>query len=218
MLILNDIKIKLDLAQLASYMYLTPEMPEYAEFAELLESIRPYAKPVALLDEASILEKTPDKIISSLGEFNCSLLAQLVENSEKIFPFIVSCGTVMDAFGIDISDPLQLYWIDFLKEFAMEQAFKKIKSEVQQICPNEKITSLIPSDDLVWNLEGLKDIFNVFPLGSRNELGLGLTEYLHMQPIKTRAGVFFASHKEVDICELCNIKKCNSCPIKEKSK
>ena len=121
----------------------------------------------------------------------------------------------MDGFGTDTSDPLQLYWIDFLKEFAMEQAFKKIKSEVQQMCPDEKVTSLIPSDDLVWKLEGLKEIFNIFSLESRNELGLGLSEYFHMQPIKTRAGVFFSSHKEVDICELCNIKKCKSCPIEK---
>lgn len=215
MLIFNDIKVEFDFAQLASCLCLTSDMPEYLEFELLLEAIKPHVAPAALLSEAAVIDKTPDKIISSLGEFNCSLLAELVGKSEKLFPFIVTCGKSIGEFGTDISDPLQLYWIDFLKEYAMEQAFGEIKSEVARQCPDNKISSLIPTDDTVWKIEGLREIFNVFPSESVEQIAVELTEYLHMIPTKTRAGVFFPSHKEVDICSLCSIKKCKTCPLKE---
>jgi hypothetical protein len=217
MRIFNDIKVEFDSVQLASCMCLTSDMPEYLEFELLLEAITPHTMPVALLDEAAIINKTSDKIISSLGEFNCSLLSELTGKSDKLFPFIVTCGKSMESFGTDISDPLQLYWVDFLKEYAMEQAFNKIKSEVVKKCPNDKITSLIPSDDMVWKIEGLNEIFNAFSAESVEQAGVELTKYLHMIPVKTRAGVFFPSHREVNICSLCSVKKCKTCPLEEKN-
>ncbi len=218
MLIFNDIKVEFDLAQLASCLCLTSDIPEYSEFAELLEAIKPHALPAALLAEAVVVDRTPDRIVSSLGEFNCTLLARLAGESEKIFPFIATCGKSMDKFGADISDPLQRYWVDFLKEYTMEQAFKKIKSEVAQRCPNEKITSLIPTDTSVWKIEGLKEVFNAFPTEAIKQVGVELTEHFFMIPGKTRAGVFFSSNKEVDICSLCNVKKCKTCPLEGKNK
>jgi len=216
MRIFNDIKVEFDFAQLASCLCVTSDMPEYLEFELLLEAIKPHATPAVLLSEAAVIDKTPDKIISSLGEFNCSLLAELAGKSERLFPFIVSCGKSMDEFGTDIFDPLQRYWIDFLKEYAMEQAFKKIKFEVAEKCPDKKITSLIPTDDTVWKIEGLKEIFNAFPARAVKQTGVELTKYLHMIPTKTRAGVFFPSHKEVDLCSLCSMKKCKTCPLEER--
>ncbi|MCK4983302.1 MAG: hypothetical protein KAS17_10290 [Victivallaceae bacterium] len=218
MRIFDNIKIEFDFFQLASCLCLTSDMPEYLEFELLLEAIKPHAAPAALLSEAAVIDKTPDKIISSLGEFNCPLLVQLADKSGNIFPFIVTCGKAMENFGADISDPLQLYWVDFLKEYALEQAFKKIKSEVAQKCPNEKITSLIPTDNTVWKIEGLKEIFNVFPAESIKQIGVELTKYLFMKPVKTRAGVFFSSHKEVDLCSLCSVRKCKTCPLGEEKK
>jgi hypothetical protein len=214
MRIFNDIKIKFDVAQLASCLCLTSDMPEYLEFEEMLEAIKPYAVPAALLSEAAVIDKTPDKIISSLGEFNSPLLVQLADKSGNLFPFIVTCGKAMDDFGTDISDPLHLYWIDFLKGYALEQAFKKIKSEVARKFPKKKITSLVPLDEDVWKLDGLKEVFNAFPDEAVKKIGVELTEYLFMKPGKTRAGVFFPSHKEVDLCSLCNVKKCKTCPVK----
>ncbi len=216
MLIFDNIKVEFDVAQLTSRMCLTSDMPEYLEFEKLLAAIKPHAVPVALLDEALILGKTSGKIVSSLGEFDCPLLLELAGESKSLFPFIVTCGKSMDDFGTDISDPLHLYWVDFLKEYALEEAFEKIKSEVAQKCPNQRITSLVPLNEEVWKLDGLKEVFNVFPDEAVKRIGVELTESLFMKPNKSRAGVFFPADKDVDFCTLCSIKKCKTCPVRRR--
>ena len=214
MQIFDEIKIEFDPAELASRILLSSDMPEYLEFKNLLEAITPHVKPTALLGETAVLARTSRGVSSSCGDFNCPLLSELCIGSEKLFPFIVSCGKSLDEFTGDISDPLQLYWLDFLKEHVMEAAFRKIKAEIKPKHPDREITSLIPMDDDIWTLNGLKEVFRAFPAEAVEQIGVELTEYMFMKPNKTRAGVFFETDRELDLCALCKVKKCNGCPVK----
>jgi hypothetical protein len=218
MQIFDDIKVEFDFEKLAASFCLSPDMPEYAEFADLLNAVKPHAAPAALLTEAEICDKTPERLISSKGEFNSSLLADLTAETEKLFPFIVTCGRTMEDFSADIEDPLQFYWLDSLKEYALEQAFGQVKTGLGEQFPDKKIISMIPTDNSVWKIEELKEIFDVFPPESREKIGVELTEYFYMKPGKTRAGVFFPAASELDICSLCTLKKCNTCPLSVNNK
>ncbi|MFA6717157.1 MAG: hypothetical protein WCS27_17395 [Victivallaceae bacterium] len=213
MQIFTDIKVKFDLEELASALCLNPDMPEYSELAELVKALEPHAKPAALLAEAAVIGKTPERILSSKGEFNSPLLAQLAADAEKLFPFIVTCGGAMENFAAGTDDPLRLYWIDFLKEYALGQAFEQIKAGLAENFPGRKVISLVPIDNSIWKIEGLREIFTVFPREAIEKIGVELTEYFYMKPAKTRAGVFFPAFKELDICSLCKVKKCNACPV-----
>jgi hypothetical protein len=218
MLILENIKIEFDPARLAADMHLDINMAEFLEFKELIEQVESIAAPRVLLSELAVIGADDSRLISSAGEFNCSLLAQLAGECKFIFPFIATCGKEMENLGSDISDPLQLYWLDFLKEYALETAFQKAKAETSKKCHGQIITSLIPIDDELWPLSGLREIFGVFAASDIEYLGVKLTEYLCMKPTKSRAGVFFSSHEKVDLCSLCSVKKCKTCPLGEKGK
>lgn len=213
MQIFKDMKVKFDIAKLAAPLCLTSEMPEYAEFAELVHAVKPHARPAALLTEAAIIDRTPERLVSAKGEFNSALLAELAADAGKLFPFIVTCGRSMENFAATAGDPLHLYWLDFLKEYAMEQAFGKLQAGLAEQFPGRKIISMIPTDNSVWKIEELKEIFAVFPPESREEIGVELTEYFYLKPGKTRAGVFFPAAAELDVCSLCTVKKCKTCPL-----
>ncbi len=213
MSILENIKIEFDPARLATDMHLDINMPEFLEFKELIEQAKSIAAPRVLISELAVIGADDSRLISSAGEFNCSLLAQLAGKCKFIFPFIATCGKEMENIGSDISDPLQLYWVDFLKEYALETAFQKAKAETSKKCHGQIITSLIPIDDELWPLSGLREIFGVFTASDIERLGVELTEYLYIKPTKSRAGVFFPTDKELDLCSLCNLKKCKSCPV-----
>ncbi|MDD5697639.1 MAG: hypothetical protein PHH77_03390 [Victivallaceae bacterium] len=209
----NQVKVEFNPAELAVKLHLNPEMPEYFEFSDLLEAIAPQARPGALLAETAVIGKTPRGVISSRGEFSCTLLAELTDASGMVFPFIATCGKPLDSFAAGISDPLQQYWVDCLKEWALEIAVKQVRAAVMSRCPGRKISSLVPIDDGIWKLDGLKEIFGVFPADALGRLGVELTEYLFMKPNKSRAGIFFPAENEVDRCSLCKLKKCSNCPV-----
>ena len=218
MFLLENINTKFDPKRLAENIHLDINAPEFLEFKELIEKVKPVAAPKALLLKLAVIDKDDSKLFCSAGNFNCSLLVQLAGDCEFIFPFIATCGEEIENFGSDISDPLHLYWLDMLKEHALETAFQKAKAETAKQCHNQIITSLIPIDDELWPLNGLREIFGVFESSYIERLGVELTEYLYMKPTKSRAGVFFPTDKELELCSLCSLKKCKSCPVTQSKK
>jgi hypothetical protein len=213
MTLLENINTKFDPKRLAENIHLDISMPEFLEFKELIEKVKPIVNPKALLLKLAVIDKDDSRLSCLVGSFNCSLLAQLAGDCEFISPFIATCGQEIEHFGSDISDPLQLYWLDFLKEHALETAFQKAKAEMAKQCHGQNITSLIPMDDELWPLSGLREIFGSFESSSIETIGVELTEYLYMKPTKSRAGIFYPADKELDLCSLCNLKKCKNCSL-----
>ena len=218
MAIFENIKISYFPAKLASRVHLDVSTLEYLEFKELLEQLEKVEGPAALLKCVQVEGKSEDNetLLTSAGEFKSALLAQLAGNCTHVFPFVATCGRSLEKFCENIDDPLHLYWLDKLKEYALEVAFEKAKNEAVKQCSGENVTSLVPLDDDVWALEGLKEVFEVFASAEIEQVGVTLSEGLYMQPGKTRAGMFFSAEKDVDLCVLCNLKKCGKCPVNDK--
>jgi hypothetical protein len=213
MLLCDNIKIEFDAYKIAAQMRLDTDRPEFYEFLALSEQVKSIVRPKALVQDAKVISANHDRLSYSSGNFNCGLLAQLAGKCKSVFPFITTCGKEIEKLGVEFSDPLHLYWLDRLKEYALEKAFKRAKTEVEKKCDNQKITSIIPMDDEIWPVSGLEEIFAAFTPEDIEKTGVELTEYFYMIPAKTRAGIFFPADKEVDLCSLCNLRKCKTCQV-----
>jgi hypothetical protein len=211
--LLFNIDIKFNPEQIASDICFDSTRPEFEEFKELIQAVEPVIASKAIISQLDVIGQSEHALISSAGKFSSILLAELAVNAEVVFPFIVTCGKEIEDFSAEVSDPLHFYWLEKLKDHALEQAFENIKSEIRTKCNGQTITSLVPLDDEIWPLTGLKEIFAVFKPEDIKRMGVELTETLYMTPTKTRAGIFFPAEKEVDLCHICNLKKCKHCPV-----
>ena len=218
MAIIENIKIPYFPERLANRVHLDTLSPEYLEFKELLAQLENIEGPAALLECAEVkgISKDNEVLLTSVSEFKSALLIQLAGKCRHVFPFIATCGKGLEKLGESIGDPLHLYWLDKLKEYALETAFEVARNKVAKQCPGKVITSLVPLDDDVWALEGLKEVFGAFVAVGIKRIGVTLSDHLYMQPGKSRAGIFFPAEKEVDLCDLCSLKKCGKCPVNDK--
>jgi hypothetical protein len=202
----DDIAADFDLAALSAELALTPDLPEYAEFGELLAEANRIARPRAALLELPILGRTHDQLTVPGGVFTSRLL---VENcaGEKLILYAASCGPELDALRRPDDDPLRIFWLETLKAAALWRAFSVLKLELDRLdIPDLK--SLDPTDSGTWPVEGLVDLFAVMPGATRDFLQIELTENMYMLPNKSRLGVFFqAADANFSPCVHCSMRE-----------
>ena len=91
------------------------------EFLNLLEKAKEIGKPKAIYLEGFIEEKLEEVIINGV-KFRSKLLRKNLENDEKVFVFIATCGTKLDSIKFK-DDILKDWWWETIKGYFLERGY-----------------------------------------------------------------------------------------------
>ena len=209
MKILTDIPIKLDLEKLLIQLHLSPASDEAAEFSELLEKAISVAQPKAVYEECYIEQKGNKTIVIKGQTLTSMVLRENIADAQRVFPYVVTCGTELDKIKIASDDLLQQFWLDAIKARVLDIGRNYLKEYIHSQYPHLKTTSMSPGsgDVQVWPIEEQKPLFAI--LGDvENAIGVTLTESLLMQPNKSLSGIRYPSEIDFRTCQLCHKENC----------
>lgn len=178
------------------------------EAVALFGEYAPSARPKALLQEVpvEVIDDTQIKLGGELFESRC--LCVNLKGLERVSLFVSSCGDELEAAA---GDNLRAYWIDVVKELALEAATAEAERRAAAWYGVDGVAMMNPgSGDIdVWPIEAQRVLFRL--LGdTQQEIGVRLTESLLMIPNKSVSGVFFPSHHGWVSCEACKRQGCPS--------
>ena len=188
-------------------------MPPEHRFAEaisiLLEKTKDIAKPKAFYLEYPI-EKRTEKTVSFAGmHFHSDGLARNVKDTATIYPFLCTCGGELAAYAETLTDFAEVFAFDAIMDFYRKLMTFRVKEEIRKELPE----GLVPRTDYPgslwgWEVRDLKKLFALYG-SAAGEIGVSLSEYYLMTPLKTLAGVAYGVPEEEKECALCSAENCS---------
>ena len=126
-------------------------IPEESEFANdlglLVDEAQSKAKPKAVYAVSFIESRTGSTVTIDGVKFESKVLRKNLEKVERVFPFVVTCGSELDELVCGKDDFLKQYWIETIKEVVLEMGIDFL-SLAKSVQPSINAILMSGSDDI----------------------------------------------------------------------
>lgn len=207
--VLTTIPFELDTPQLLRRAHLAPGSTDAAELARMVETARAVARPKAGYREAFIDGKGDDTVTIDGITFTSRMLRQNLDQAERVFAYIVTCGHELDAHAPPAGEFLEEFWWDLIKAEVLTAGIQFLLEHLNRRYLLPKTATMHPGsgDADVWPIEQQRPLFAL--LGDvRGAIGVELTESCLMVPNKTISGIRFATELDFRSCQVCQRAVC----------
>jgi len=174
---------------------------------ELIEIVRPIAKPKAVYETSYIDSKNGDSIVIDGVWFTSRVLRVNLDKVERVFPYIATCGRELDEIDVPPDDLIRAYCLDTIKTLVLGTAITYLNDYLTGRYALGEMSHMNPGSLESWPLTQQKELFSIF--GNIEELiGVELTEGCVMVPTKSVSGIYFPTEIRFESCQLCPREKC----------
>ena len=211
--VLNGIPINLELEAVLKRMHVRNRSEGIVKnVQDMLEIARPIAKPKAIYDVAYVDNKNGDSLEIGGVKFTSRVLRINLEQVERVFPYVVTCGRELDEIDISADDFIKSYYLDQIKETAVILARQHLEDSLIKQYALGQVSRMAPGagagDD--WPINQQEELFSLF--GGRDKveelIGVRLTDRFLMIPIKSVSGIFYPTEVRFESCQICPREKC----------
>lgn len=204
--VLDNIPFEINESQFLSELKLFEDSSEADEAIQLLKEACSVAKPKAVYIESFVDSRTEDTVIIDGVSFRSRLLSANTESVHRLFPYIATCGTEIEQWASNITDPLNAYYADMIMQLALKSAVNELVKHLTYKKLHGKLSCMNPGSLEDWPISEQKKLFSLFT----DAIGVKLTDSFLMIPVKSSSGIYFTSDKKFENCELCPRENCPS--------
>jgi len=205
--VLDDIPSHIQLDSLMKKLHVNEGSSSARELQRIASDARAIAKPKAVYKIAFIESKGEDSVVVDGITLTSRVLRVNLEQTHRVFPYVATCGTEMDAWSSSINDVLQSYWADTIKETVLRSAIQALSEHLQDRFRPGRMSRMNPGSLPDWPLQEQRRLFAL--LGSpKDAVGVELTKSLIMVPLKSVSGIWFPAEVDFASCQLCPRENC----------
>ena len=166
------------------------------------------AVPKGMYALCQVTEKGADFVVAEQIQIKSSLVRKNLDKTDRIVPFVTTCGVELEEWSRTYTDPLEAYWADGIKLLYLHEIRKALSEEIRnRYFPVGDMSAMTPGSLPAWPLPAQKTIFSL--LGTVTEdIGVSLTESFLMQPSKSSSGFFFSAERHYVNCAYCPMPNC----------
>jgi hypothetical protein len=174
---------------------------------ELVELARPIARPKAVHKISYINGKNGDTVIIDDIMFTSRVLRKNLDNVERVFPYVATCGTELDEIELPPDDYMKVFCLDAIKTTVLGMAITYLRDYMTRYYALGTISHMNPGSLKSWPVSQQRELFSLF--GNVEALiGVKLTEGCVMSPLKSVSGIYFPTETRFESCQLCPREKC----------
>ena len=143
------------------------------------------------------------------ARFVSKVLRANLDEVERVFPYVATCGQELDAVSIESDDVFGQFCRDHLKEMALRAAMAHLVTHLKESYSLETLVSMNPgSGDInVWPIQQQRELFAFFG-DAPESIGVVLTDSCLMVPNKSVSGLLYPSEDGFQSCQLCHREGC----------
>jgi len=208
---LTDIPFDLDAPALMAEAHVRPDADDAKEFESLVITAQDLGRPKAAYREAYIDARGDESVTIEGVTFTSRALRQNLEEPERVFAFVVTCGHEVHEVSSAEPDILKQFWWDTIKASLLGAASSHLKDYLDRRFQLGKTAVMNPGsgDASVWPIEQQRELFAL--LGDvEGQIGVHLTHSCLMMPNKTLSGIRFPTEKDFRSCQVCRREHCSS--------
>ncbi|MGE5557939.1 MAG: vitamin B12 dependent methionine synthase [Bacillota bacterium] len=205
--IMDQIPFHVDEADFFKTWHVDEKAPDAFRIRKLIREAHSLGSPKAVYKMSPVREKGPDHLIIGDVKFKSRVLSVNIGAAEQVYPFVATCGAELERWSREFTDPIEVYWIESIKEHALEEAVRCLSSHLREIHAAGPLSVMNPGSLPDWPLEEQKVLFAL--LGElTGRIEVRLMESFLMVPTKSISGIFFSSDSAFVNCQLCLKKSC----------
>lgn len=206
--VLDSIPFTLDTKSVFKHLRLRKENEHMERVVqELIEIVRPIAKPKAVYEVSYVDNKDEDSLYIGGVKFTSRVLRVNLDKVERVFPYVATCGRELDEVTVPSDDFMKYYCFDAIKEMAVRSAHSYLQDYLTRNYALGKMSRMSPGELEDWPITQQKELFSVFG-NVKDLIGVKLTESLLMVPLKSMSGICFPSEISFESCQLCPREVC----------
>src|SRR4030042_6197164 len=133
MVSLVDIPFSLNLDQLFEQLRIKPGTDRAKEFEDLARMVRETGKPKALYKVSFIDEKGEDTVTLDGVIFKSLALRKNLESVGRVFPYIATCGTEIDAIEVGQGNVHKKMWLSLLKGILLQTGIDYLREHLDRL-------------------------------------------------------------------------------------
>ena len=131
-----------------------------------------------------------------------------LEGVERVFPFVATCGTELDAIQPGSQDMLAAYCFETIRLILVNTARRHAEQHLKDTYLLGQLSRMAPGSLDDWPLPQQAPLFDL--LGDVTQrIGVTLSDRFLMVPVKSVSGIFFPTEVRFESCQLCQRVNCS---------
>jgi hypothetical protein len=207
--VLRDIRFRLDESDFQARIHLNRFPDSRAGVQELLQAAVPLLRPKALYKVSFIGQRTDSTVQIDQTHFSSEVLSRNLREVERVFPYVATCGTELEALESETTDLFARFCLDTLKESALLVARNHLLEHLQATYGVQELSSMNPGsgNTRLWPIGQQRPLFDLFG-DVEGAIGVRLTPSFLMVPNKSVSGILFPTEVHFESCQLCTRENC----------
>jgi hypothetical protein len=156
-----------------------------------------------------IEERLEDEIRIDGVYLKSKVLRRNLDHPERVFPFVLTIGGVLEEEARVSTDILEQYYLDSIGTTALASVRSYFEDCLRSRYALTILSSLSPGSLKDWSIENQEALFSI--LGDvEGAIGVRLEKSLVMKPFKSISGICFPTEIPFYSCQLCKRETCQS--------
>ncbi len=200
--VLDRFPFRIDLEHLRQRLRIKEGSEHIEALKRLAAQAEAIGRPKALYKMVFIEAKGDDFVVMDGITFTSRVLRVNLETSYRVFAYVATCGTELEAWAASLEDVLHQYWADIIMETALRTALAALHDHLVERWNLVRTAAMSPGSLGDWPLPQQRPLFTL--LGdTEGTVGVRLTDSYLMLPIKSVSGIRFPTEESFESCQLC---------------
>ena len=207
-ILLDNISFEPDRTLAQRRLRVDPESALAVELDGRLAEATEIARPKALYHVGLIESRDDDGVVIDGIRFTSRVLAVNLAETHRVFAYVATCGSEIDAWAHAMDDVLHQYWAETIKEMALRAAMAALSKDIAERLQPSKLSTMNPGSLRDWPLKEQRQLFALFGEDTEDTIGVRLEKSLLMSPNKSVSGIRFETEHDFASCQLCPRRDC----------
>ncbi|MFC1650323.1 vitamin B12 dependent-methionine synthase activation domain-containing protein [Candidatus Latescibacterota bacterium] len=205
--ILDNMLFDIDVDKLRKKLHVGEGTDDADALNRLVHRALSIGKPKAMYRIANIDSRGGDYVVVDGKTFTSRVLKVNLKHAHRVFCYTVTCGTELEEWSESITDMVENFWVDSIKEIALRNAYDILAEHLNEKYDLGKTSTMSPGSLEDWPLKEQRILFTILG-NTKDAIGLELTDSLLMVPTKSVSGIRFATEENFESCLLCQREGC----------
>ena len=173
----------------------------------LIDKAKTLIEPKAAFKVCYIEKKLQNAVMVDGLRLESKVLRKNLNESERIFPYVVSIGAALEQATGKMNDLLEAYYLDVIGNIALTAVRKQLHDYLCSKFALKKISFMSPGSLQDWPVEAQSQLFQLLPEVEAS-IGVRLNKSFLMIPTKSVSGIYFQTEVSFFNCQLCRRGRC----------
>lgn len=206
-IVIKDIPFTVDRPLLFRRIGIKPGTGFDEEVESLAARAEAIGRPKAIYRESFVEARGEAGVTVDGVSFESRVLAENFKEAHRVFPYVLTCGTELEAWSDGMGDPVAQLWAETISELALQAASVLFMKRLEEAHGLTKSSRMNPGSLPDWPLPQQAPLFRL--LGDvEGTVGVRLSESFLMMPKKSVSGIQFPTESGFVNCQLCPREGC----------